>query len=668
MTPSALVAAGLIAACIGLVAAIAIPRLGRILGYVGLFCASITTLAGAIVALGSGATTVVGDATSHVVLQVDPTTAFFDAIVSAIASIVSLYLLAGPTLSERATGRAGAAAAALIFIGSIVVCSAGDVFFLLFGWEVVALAFYWAIAYAGTDPGAARAAYYTLVLTHVAGAGLFAALLPLAHAAGADTLGAVATAAQHVAPMTRGLFFFLLLFGFGAKIGLIPLQGWLPYGYSAAPPAIAALMAGGALNIGFYGIVRFLIGFGGPIVIWWALVVIALGAVGALFGIAWSQAQRDVRPLAALSSVENAGLIVIGLGIALLGRALDNHLLTGLGLIVAYVHIAAHAFAKALLFLCASGLHDATGSTSFERLGGQLRRLPLHATTGLVAAMSLAALPPLAGFVSEWLVLEACMQAFRTANRAAEVTLALTGATVGIAAGIAVVTFVKFVGVALLGAPRSAGADVVRRDGSPLRGIALVANALAVVALGVFTPSFVRWLTFAVDPIAGVSAAAAVGAEPLLVQPAFKGFSSASGAGLAWTIALSAVGFAIIVALIGRPASRREEAWTSGNTYEVWTQYTGTGFANPTRVILNAAIRTDRTISSTPYAIIEPAAYESAIRPYFDLPLASRIGAAFLWVSALVRKTQSGVIALYLSYILGFAIAALMLYPSLRRW
>ncbi|MBC5822888.1 MAG: hypothetical protein GIX01_13060, partial [Candidatus Eremiobacteraeota bacterium] len=453
-----------------------------------------------------------------------------------------------------------------------------------------------------------------------------------------------------------------------SKVGLIPLQGWLPYGYPAAPPGLAALMAGGAFNVGFYGIVRFLVGFGAPILLWWALVVVALGAAGAFLGIAWAQAQPDVRPLAAFSSVENAGLIVVALGIALVGRALDVALLVGLGIAVAYVAITAHALAKALLFLCASGVLDATGSTSFDRLGGQLRRLPVHGATGLVAAMSLAALPPLGGFAAEWLIIEACMQAFRTSNRAVEVTLALSGATVGIAAGIAIVAFVKFVGVALLGAPRSAGAEHPRRDGSMLRGTALIVTAAAVVALGVATPSFVRWLGFAIDGVAGVAAARAVAVEPLLIQPAFNGFSSASGAGLGWTIALFALGFAVLVALIPRSASRREPAWTSGSAYESWTQYTGTGFANPTSVILHAALWTNRIIPSSPFASGQPADYESAIRPLFGFPLASRIGGVFLTISALVRRTQSGVIALYLSYILGFAILALILYPSLRRW
>ncbi len=645
MTPAQLVVAALIAGSIGMIAAVALPRIGRMLGYLVLAVTCGATLVASASALTSGTTTTLGNATSHVVVRIDPTTAFFDGIISAIALLVSVYLLGGRTSAERDSGRAGAAAASLMWIASIVVCSAGDVLFLLFGWELVALSFYWAIAYAGTDVGAARAAYYTLVLTHVAGAALFAALLPLARAAGNDGLRDVAAAAQHVSPAVSGLFFFLLLFGFGAKIGLIPLQGWLSYGYPAAPPGIAALMAGGALNVGFYGIVRFLVGFGAPIVLWWALVVVALGALGAFFGIAWAQAQPDVRRLAAFSSVENAGFIVVALGVALVGRALGVPLLLGLGITVAYVAIAAHAFAKALLFLCASGLLDATGSTSFERLGGQLRRLPVHGATGLVAAMSLAALPPLGGFAAEWLIIESCMQAFRTSNRAVEVTLALAGATVGIAAGIAIVAFVKFVGVALLGAPRSPGAERPRRDGSLLRAVALIVNALALVALGVATPEFVRWLASAVDGVGGFAAARAVAVEPLLIQPAFKGFSSASGAGLGWTIAAFALGFAVLVALIPRPASRREQAWTSGSAYESWTQYTGTGFANPTRVILNVAVR-----------------------PFFGFPLASRIGGLFLAVAAMVRRTQSGIIALYLSYILGFAIVALILYPSLRRW
>ncbi|MGD0473897.1 MAG: proton-conducting transporter membrane subunit [Candidatus Velthaea sp.] len=667
-----LVAVALLVASAGLLCALCIPaNISRWLGYGALALASLAALGGALHELSAGSSTSVwvALALAHAVVRIDATSAAFVAIVSVVALAASVYALGGKARDERHQGRAGAAAANLIWIGSIIVCSSGDVWFLLFGWELVALGFYAAIAYSGNDEFAGVAAYYTLVITHVAGAGIVAGLLVLANAAHSLGVVEVAAAGSALEPAARTAIFFLLLAGFGAKIGLLPLQGWLPYGYPAAPTAIAALMAGGALNVGFYGIIRFLIGFGGTMPLTWGLVVVILGALGAFFGIAWAQAQRDVRLLAAFSSVENAGLIVVVLGIALVGRSVGLPLLVGLGLAAAYVQIAAHALAKSLLFLCASGIRNAVGTLSFESLGGLVHRLPLHATAGLVAAMSLAALPPLGGFTGEWLVLESCMQGFRTANAPAEVTLALAGAVVGLSAGVAIVAFVKFVGIALLGAPRNAAAATAIEPRSPFQTIALAGLSLSILGLGIATPWYLRALTAAIDGIAHADVVARMTASLPLIQPTFPGFSSASGLGLGVTIVIAACAFGIIVRLIPRPATKTEQPWTSGAAYAPWTQYTGTGFANPTRVILHAAVRTVRTTSGDvfdPHSVASE--YDSVSRQFFDLPNAIAIGNAFLSIAAIVRRTQSGIIAAYLSYILAFALAVLVLYPSIRHW
>jgi len=667
-----LVTVALLVASAGLLAALCIPaNVSRWLGYGALALASLAALSGALHGLSEGKVPSVwlALALAHAVVRIDATSATFVAIISVIALATSVYALGGKARDERHQGRAGAAAANLIWIGSTMVCSSGDVWFFLSGWEMVALGFYAAIAYSGNDEFAGVAAYYTLVITHVAGAGIVAGLLILANVAHSFGVVEVAAAGAALEPAARTAVFFLLFAGFGAKIGLLPLQGWLPYGYPAAPTAVAALMAGGALNVGFYGIIRFLIGFGGAIPLTWGLIVIMLGALGAFFGIAWAQAQRDVRLLAAFSSVENAGLIVVALGIALVGRSVHFPLLVGLGVAAAYVQIAAHALAKSLLFLCASGIRNAVGTLSFESLGGLMHRLPLHASAGLVAAMSLAALPPLGGFTGEWLILESCMQGFRTAIAPAEVTLALAGALVGLSAGIAVVAFVKFVGIALLGAPRSTEAAEAVEVSAPLQTIALVGLCVSIVGLGVATPWYLRALGPAIDGIANADIVARMTASLPLVQPTYSGFSSASGLGLGMTILIAALAFGILVRLIPRPATKTEQPWTSGAAYAPWTQYTGTGFANPTRVILHAAVRTVRTTSGDvfdPHSVASE--YDSVSRPFFDLANAIVIGKAFLRVAAVVRRTQSGIIAAYLSYILAFAIAALVLYPSIRHW
>ncbi|MGH7706715.1 MAG: proton-conducting transporter membrane subunit [Vulcanimicrobiaceae bacterium] len=643
----------------GLLAAIVIPgRYGRAIGFGALAVAgACASLAGAL-ALHAPAI-VAGNERLHLMLRADALAGLFIAIIGGIATLVGIYGIGARNVDERRTGRTAAATACAILFASILVCIADDVLLFLFAWELLALTFYWAIVFAGTDERSTRAGYFTLVVTHVAGGALTAALLLLARFGGFGIAQSLARASAMPGAM-QGWVFVLLLIGFGAKCGMFPLHSWLRYGYAAAPSCVAALMAGGALNVGFYGIVRFMLQAPSAVPLWEPVVLLALGALGAFFGIAWAVGQHDARELAAYSSVENAGIILTALGIALAGRAVHIDLLVGVGLAAAVLQSIAHAIAKCALFLGCSTILTASGTLSFEQLGGLARRMPITTAVVLIAALSLAALPPMAGFVSEWMVLEALMQAFRTANVTLEVTFALCGALIGVAAGVAVVAFVKFVGIGMLGAARSAAAAAADETRSFAKRFASIVAGVAILFLGVFSRSVLAFVAPAIDGPAHVPAVAAIIAPPLAVQPGFSGFSSTSPIGLGLSIAGFTLLFWLISSVFHRPVARRVPVWTSGERYRPWTQYTGTGFANPTRVVLDAVIRARRDVGD--------GRYRSVVRPYFDLPVYRRIADLVLRATDCVRATQSGVIAAYLSYILVFTIGFLVLYPSIRTW
>lgn len=663
MTPLDVAIAATLVATAGLLAAILVPApSGRACGFGGLLLSGVLSLDASFFALLGGTPQSWGNADIHFVLRLDPLSAIFVGILGAVAIAAGLYALGGRSRDERRTGRTAAAAASAIVLASLLVCLADDVYLFLFAWELLALAFYWAVTFAGTDDDAPRAGYFTLTLTHVAGAALFIAILILAPR-GASVAAALAGASA-LPPAALSAIFVLLVVGFGGKIGLLPLQGWLPYAYRTAPSVVAALMAGGALNVGFYGIARFILNMPGPLPLWWGLLLCSIGAVGALLGVAWAAAQRDARNLAAYSSIENSGIIVAGLGIALVGKSLDLHLLVGVGLASAFLHIAGHALAKCTLFLSCATMQSCAGTTSFDELGGLSRRLPWIATGAGVAAFSLAAIPPTAGFTSEWLTLEAFMQAFRSANAAVEVTFAVSAAAIGIAAGIAVVAFVKFFGIGFLGTARSEGASSPHHPGF-LWSAATVLCGASVLVLGLFAPQFLRLIAPAVDGQSGAATITAMLAARPVIQPAFGGFSSVSPLGLGALIAGFALVFAAIARAFRRPPARRSEPWTSGEPYRSWTQYGGTGFANPTRVILDVGIRTRRTVEDVEGAGVR---YESGTRPFFDVGFFRPLIDALMRISDAVRATQSGAIATYLSYILIFTILLLVLYPAIRHW
>jgi formate hydrogenlyase subunit 3/multisubunit Na+/H+ antiporter MnhD subunit len=661
MTPL-LVALGL--NVLGTIASVFSPgRIGRACGFALLGLAGVSSIVAATQGLGGTAQRLrVGAADMHVALRLDATAGFYVAVLGVVAVLVAVFAVGRRTADERRTGRTAAASACAILFASLLACAADDVLLFVFAWELLALAFYWAIAYAGTDKDAARSAYVTIAVTHIAGACIVAALLFLARAAGGFGVDAVVAAGSSLTPATAGVVLVLFLIGFGAKFGMMPLQGWLPYGYRSAPAVVAALMAGGSLNVGFYGVTRFVVPFpNAPL--WFAILTIAIGALTAFFGIAWAAAQRDIRCLAAFSSIENGGIILAAFGVAIAGGVLHDALLIGFAVGAAFIQIAAHAVAKATLFLSSSSVGDACGTLMLDKLGGLSRSMPVTTTAVLLCGMSLAALPPLAGFVGEWLVLESLMQAFRTGNIVCEVAFSLAGALIGIAAGIAIVTFTKLIGIGMLGAPRSkAAAEANLQHHSLWRGTALALGCIAIVSVGIFAAGLLRCVAPAVDALAHAPAAEMmIGTFPL-VAPPFAGFSSISPGGLGAALLGFTFVFWFISRLFARPRGRRAAVWTSGEAYRSWTQYTGTGYANPTRVILDAGVRTVREIDSDKHW------YISRARPFFDISFYRAIAAPFLRVADVVRATQSGAIAAYLSYILVFTIIMLVLFPSIHNW
>lgn len=627
----------------GTVASIALPgRIGRTAGFLLLGAGG---FASCYLAVNQLVVTPLefGNAALHAVLRVDGTAAVFIGIIAIVSVLVALFGLGPLTKDERGNGRTASATANAIAFASLLCCCAGDVLLFIFAWELLALTFFWAVAYAGTDSDSPTAAYVTITITHVAGACIVAALLVLAHHAGSFAVGAVVSGGRDVAVATRGAILVLLLIGFGAKFGVLPMQLWMPYGYRAAPSIVAALMAGGALNVGFYGVVRFIVSFPNP-PMWFAVLVIVLGAISAFLGISLAAIQRDMRRLAAYSSMENGGIILAAFGIAIAGRALHLDMLVGLGVATAYVQIIAHALGKSTLFLAISSVSSACSTASIDRLGGLARLLPITTIAFLLCGMSLAALPPTVGFVSEWLVLESFMQAFRTGSITLEVVFAIAGALIGITAGVTIVAITKLLGTGLLGAPRSAEAATARETRSPWQLAALIVGSLSVLGGGLFAAAILRRLGPAsIDAVAHAPATAAIIGTIPLIQPAFAGFSSISGLGLAFVIGGFTLVFWLVTRCFSRPKGTRVTVWTSGEQYRPWTQYTGTGYAHPAQVILNAKER-------------------------LGLPFYRAVFSGVVRITAPIRATQSGVIAAYLSYILVFTILLLALYPSIRHW
>jgi hydrogenase-4 component B len=536
-------------------------------------------------------------------LAVDPLSGLFLAMALGAAVPVSVAFAswaAGPGSAgpQAAATRMLAQGYALALGATVVIMTAQDAFTALFGWEALTAAFYLLAGAQRGEPDRGGAARITVAFGKASGAALLLGLLLLAATSHSIVLASF-THAPGGAARTTALV--LLLAGFAIKVGLVPFQVWLPRGYAAAPPPARAVMAGVCVNVGFYGMWRTLALLGHPPG-WLAGILLLLGGLSALLGIAHAAVQNRLSRVIAYSSVENSGLIITGFGVALTGAAVGDQRLTAIGLLAATLQMVAHTAAKSLLFSSAAGLETVAGSDDLEVLRGMARRAPWSATGLAVGSLTLAGLPPTAGFVSEWFLLESLMQQFRVASLGGRLTLALAGAAVALTAGFAGVTFVRLVGMVVLGPGGIAPPEAtpIAPPGATDYGwagrgaVALLAACPLVIAA--LTPLEIRVIAAGLSPV--VPGGLTMGAlkSPWVLQPVFAGFSILSPS---WLWVELPVMLALVVllafALSGRRLFRvrRVPAWRSATIgVDGADSYTPFGYANPTRRVLASVLHT----------------------------------------------------------------------------
>jgi hydrogenase-4 component B len=334
---------------------------------------------------------------------------------------------------------------------AMVVVSHDGVLFLL-AWEVMALSAFFLVSTEDEQPASRNAGWVYLVATHVGTLSLFAMFAVLRSATGSFSFDSIAAA--HLGPSVATAVFILALIGFGLKAGIMPLHVWLPGAHANAPSHVSAVLSGVMLKIGIYGLVR-MTGLLPAPPTWWGATILAVGTISAVLGLVFAIAQHDLKRLLAYSSIENVGIITIGLGLALLGRATGHPVWAVLGLGGAILHVWNHCLFKPLLFFGAGSILHGAGTRRIDHLGGLSRRMPRTAVLFLVGSVAICALPPLNGFVSELLIY---LGLFRTMDASAGVAWPAAAAVVpmlGLAGGLAAVAFTKLFGAVFLGEPRS---------------------------------------------------------------------------------------------------------------------------------------------------------------------------------------------------------------------
>lgn len=477
--------AGLVIAAIALAAVSGVPGLfvpaGRRLGE--RLAAALLLVGSALALFASVDTLVRGDVSAVEVpwtipgaslsVRLDALAAFFLVPIFLGSALGSLYGLEyWPDASYPGSGRRLRVAWGLIIAGLGTVAIAADGVLFLFGWEVMALAAFVAVGAEDHLEPTRRASYLYLVTTRVGTLCLFAMFVLLRADTGSFALRALPAHAPHATAI-----FLLGVAGFGLKAGVMPAHVWLPPAHAAAPSHVSAMMSGVLIKIGIYGLLRLLSLL--PVTpLWWGLLLVAAGAVSAVLGVAFAIGQHDLKRLLAYHSVENIGIIVLGLGAAVVGRSAGRAELVVLGLGGALLHVWNHGLFKGLLFLSAGAVVHATGTRQMDRLGGLLRAMPRTGALFLLAALAICGLPPLNGFVSELFVYLGLFDATRLNDRQVLYAAFLSMGALALVGGLALACFTKVFGGVFLGAARSPDAARAHDGG------ALMTGPMVVLALG----------------------------------------------------------------------------------------------------------------------------------------------------------------------------------------
>lgn len=539
----------------------------------------------------------------------------------------------------------------LLVAAMLLVTVAANAVLFLAAWELMTIASFFLVAWDHRREEARRAAWLYLITAHCGLMLLLALFLRAGVLCGSFDFAAFAPLAQLPVAAASGLF-LLGLFGFGVKAGLLPLHIWLPDAHPAAPSHVSALMSGGLVKIGIYGILR-LLTLLPPAPTWWGWLVAGLGMVGALYGIALACLQRDIKRCLAYSTIENLGIILLALGFALVARAEGNPTIALLALAGALLHVWNHALFKALLFLGAGSLLHATGTRDLDRMGGLLRRMPLTGLLLIGGGLAISALPPLNGLVSEWLIYLGLLQAGTAwGGFTALPPLLLIGllATVG---ALALVTFARLLGISLLGEPRAACARSAHE--APLSMLLAMGLLLAgCLVIGLLPQTALKLLQRPLDQLLGTPAVA--GLPVPLTEVGIWG-----GALLA----------ALLLAALLLRTLRRSRPQAAGATWgcgyrfpDPHMSYTGEGFSELAfRRVLPGALRPEVTGGTITGLFPAPGQLRQTS---LDPVLTRQWRPLFGWLAdrfERLHRLQQGRLSIYLLYM--FATSTLLLVWSL---
>jgi len=580
-------------------------------------------------------------------LKIDAVSAFFLVPVFAIPAIAALYSF--QYLHDAKRGAAVAANyffyALLIISMALVVCAGNLVTFAL-AWELMSVSSFFLVIYDVHKKQTREAGYLYFIFTQAGALFIFAGFgFIYAHTGsfGFEALAAIPDSAKLTA-------FLLILIGCGSKAGIMPFHIWLPYAHPAAPSHVSAVMSGVMIKMGIYGIVRFYLLLA-PTSVVFGQIVIGLGIISGILGVVYAIGMQDIKKMLAYSSVENIGIILLGLGVGMLGAASGNETMAAFGFAGGLLHIFNHSIFKSLLFMGAgSVLHQAKTGSSNE-LGGLMKKMPVTGRAMLIGSISISGLPPFNGFISEFLIYYGAIHglSLHGASFVFSILAIISLAVIGALAGAA---FTKLIGVVFLGEPRTDKASGANEAGA-FMGIALSLLAASCLVIGVWPDYFVQAAFQATQAIPLVADFEAGQFMPIMTN-------------IARTAALFLLLF-IVIAVIRRMLYLGKEVTSSGTwgcgftQPTVRMQYTGTSYADTIVDFFRPFIRVEKKYSGINKIFPGKTTYSSHIEDTSELGLTNFIVQPVLFLLGKLRWIQHGNIQLYIGYIV-LAIIAMLIF------
>ena len=578
-------------------------------------------------------------------LRLDALSAFFLVILGSATAAISLFS-SGYFRPEEGTAPGLLCFQYHAFVAAMaVVLIADDAYLFMVAWETMALASFFLVTTDHHIAAVRRAAFLYLLIAHIGAIAILLCFGVLQGGHGDYTFAAMRTVSLNA--FWASVAFLLALFGFGAKAGLLPLHVWLPEAHPAAPSPVSALMSGVMLKTAIYGLLRVTFDLLHAAIWWWGAIALALGLLTALYGVIFAAAQTDMKRLLAYSSIENIGIIVAGIALALLFDAYDKPLVAAIALTAVLYHCINHAFFKSLLFLATGSVLHATKERSLGKLGGLIHRMPWVAWLALVGTLAIAGLPPLNGFVSEWLLLQAFLFTPSLPQSTVNMLVPIAAAALVLAVALAAYVMVKFYGVIFLGRPRESNLAYAHDAGMRER-IALAYLALGCVMLGVLPSTVIAAIDRVNELLIGTALGRGGQSNWLFLAPIALDRSSYSPL----VVLVVIVGIVLltikIVHRVWHGRVRRGAAWDCGFPLQTSRmQDTAEGFGQPIRQVFEGFFRMERHL---------PSPFDA--KPRYEVRISDRL---WTWMyvpiarytEALARLAgliQQGRIAIYLTF------------------